>query len=73
MRDFLDGPVVKALYFQCREGTFDAWSGNQDPMCHGVWPIKKGVGWVMNSPTVKGQVRDKTNKTQERKELWLVV
>ena len=42
MRDFLDRPVVMTLHFQYRSGRFDPWSGNQDPMCHGEWPIKKG-------------------------------
>lgn len=63
--------MVKTLHFQCRGGRFDPWSGNQDPMCHGVWPIKKGVGWVMNSPNVKGQVRDKKIKRErERSYGW---
>ena len=31
IRDFPGGPLVKTLHFQCRRGSFDPWSGNEDP------------------------------------------
>lgn len=33
-RGFPGDPVVKILYFQCRESGFDPWLGKQDPACH---------------------------------------
>ena len=34
--DFPGGPVVKTLYYYCREQGFKPWSGNQDPTCSSV-------------------------------------
>lgn len=34
--DFPVIPLVKTLWFQCKEHRFDPWSGNQDPTCRGA-------------------------------------
>ena len=39
--DFSGDPVVKTLPSNAWECWFDPWSGNKDPTCHVVWPIKR--------------------------------
>lgn len=39
-RGFPGDPVVKILYFQCRESGLDPWLGKQDPTCHMAKKIK---------------------------------
>ena len=41
LRDFPGSPVVKTLYFYCRESRLNFWSGNYDPACCMVWQKKK--------------------------------
>ena len=41
-RNFHGGSVVKTAHFYCLGCRIDPWSGNQDPTCHVVHPIKKG-------------------------------
>ena len=32
-RDFPGGPVVRTLYFHCREHRFSPWLMNREPIC----------------------------------------
>ena len=34
-------PVFKTLISQCREHSFNPWSGNEDPTCHMIQPKNK--------------------------------
>ena len=38
--DFPSDPVVKAPCPHCRGHRFEPWLGNQDLVCHAVWPKK---------------------------------